>query len=111
MTAEEARQFHEKLLQDKEKLQQKIADMETDVEPISPENSIGRISRMDAINNKGVAEYGMRQAKERLGGINTWLTKFGTDAFGKCDVCQQEIQFKRLLFMPHSLKCMRCAGR
>ncbi len=111
MTTEEIRQFHEKLLKEKEKLQQKIADMETDVEPISPENSIGRISRMDAINNKGVAEYGMRQAKQRLNGINAWLAKVDTDAFGKCVECKNEIQFKRLMFMPYSLKCMRCASR
>ena len=111
MTAEETQQFYQKLLKEKEKIQQKIADMETDVEPISPENSIGRISRMDAINNKGVAEYGMRQAKQRLSGLSVWLTKYDTEAFGKCVDCQNEIQFKRLMFMPYSLKCMRCASR
>ena len=31
--------------------------------PIAPENAIGRISRMDAINNKSVTEAALRQAK------------------------------------------------
>ena len=34
--------------------------------PIAPENAIGRISRMDAINNKSVTEAALRQAMEKL---------------------------------------------
>ena len=59
---------------------QKIKDSEEDVliltemtKPISPENAIGRISRMDAINNKSVNESGLRQAKEKLIRLNIAL--------------------------------------
>ena len=34
--------------------------------PIPPQNSIGRISRMDAINNKSVTEAALRQAKKEM---------------------------------------------
>jgi len=111
MTQEESQQFHEKLLSEKEKIDLEIATLEDKTKPISPENSLGRISRMDAINNKGVAEFSLRQALRRLNAVNGWLSKYGTEAFGKCARCKNEIPFKRLLFMPHSLKCMHCANK
>ena len=111
MTPEEIKQFHNKLISEKEKIEDEIKTLEDKTQPISPENSIGRVSRMDAINNKGVAEFSLRQAQRRLNAVNTWLNKEGTDGFGKCARCKNEIPFKRLMFMPHSLKCMHCANR
>ena len=39
--------------------------------PIPPQNSIGRISRMDAINNKSVTEAALRQAKKEMYALDT----------------------------------------
>ncbi|HFA51445.1 MAG TPA: TraR/DksA family transcriptional regulator [Bacteroidetes bacterium] len=111
MTDQEKKEFHEKLLSEREKIKDEILTLEDKTKPISPENSLGRISRMDAINNKGVAEFSLRQAKRRLNAVNAWLSKYNSDAFGKCARCKNEIPVKRLMFMPHSLKCMHCAGR
>ena len=113
MTTEEKQQFHEKLLKIRARIGDEIQTLEDKTKPISPENSLGRISRMDAINNKGVAEYSLRQAHRRLNAVNNWLGKIdsNSDALGKCVSCKNEIPFKRLMFMPHSLKCMRCSSR
>lgn len=113
MTKEEKQQFHEKLLEAKAKILEEIETLEDKTKPISPENSIGRVSRMDAINNKGVAEYSLRQAQRRLNAVNNWLNKceMESESLGKCVTCKSEIPFKRLMFMPHSLKCMRCSSR
>ncbi len=111
MTQEEIQQFHDKLLTEKEKIEDEIKTLEDKTKPISPENSIGRVSRMDAINNKGVAEFSLRQARRRLNAVNGWLMKYDTEAFGKCARCKKEIPFKRLIFMPHSLRCMHCANK
>ena len=113
MTQEEKTEFHEKLLSEKEKIEDEISTLEDKTQPISPENAIGRISRMDAINNKGVAEFSLRKAKHRLNAVSVWLSKYGSEdeGFGKCARCKNEIPFKRLMFMPHSLKCMHCANK
>ena len=57
----------------KEKIQSKIAQTLDDIEdlkeitsPISPENAIGRISRMDAINNKTINDRALRKAEEKV---------------------------------------------
>jgi len=40
--------------------QKVISNLKDLTKPISPENSIGRVSRMDAINNKSVNEAALR---------------------------------------------------
>ena len=50
------RHLREKIQTLIEKFEKEMAQMEDATKPISPENSIGRVSRMDAINNKSVME-------------------------------------------------------
>ena len=45
------------------KLELDIKEYTELTKPISPENAIGRISRMDAINNKSVNEAALRNSK------------------------------------------------
>ena len=47
-------------------------------QPISPDNAIGRVSRMDAINNKSIVDAALRKASERLSGLERNLDKLGT---------------------------------
>jgi len=53
-------------------------------QPISPDNAIGRVSRMDAINNKSIIEAALRKAKERLKGLESSLDKLDSTEFGVC---------------------------
>jgi len=93
------------------KFEEEIASFEDMVKPISPENSLGRISRMDAINNKGVAEAALRQRRNKLNKMKIALVKIKEPGFGDCISCHKSIQAKRLMFMPESTKCVRCASR
>lgn len=77
--------------------------------PISPENAIGRISRMDAINNKSINDASLRQAEEKLKKLNQALHKIGDADFGICIKCKQPIPVGRIMLMPHSNKCVNCA--
>lgn len=108
----------EEKIQLKEKIEKRIAETKVEIEdlvdltqPIAPENSIGRISRMDAINNKSVNEAALRQQRQKLQRLEFSLSKFGTDDFGKCVTCKAEIPQGRLMFMPESVYCVRCASR
>jgi len=102
----------------KKKLIEYIAKSESEIEsfkdmvkPITPENSLGRISRMDAINNKSLAEAALRTKKKKLAQMKIALGKIDDQQFGLCDNCKQPIQQARLIFMPESTKCVRCAAR
>jgi len=100
----------------KNKISTKIRILEDDVsflkettKPISPENSIGRVSRMDAINNKSVAEETLRNSLDRLGKLKESLSSIDNEDFGLCQRCKKAIDFKRIAFMPESRRCMKCA--
>ena len=98
------------ILTEIEKLQVEIVDLKKMVQPISPENAIGRVSRMDAINNRAISEAALQKAEEKLKKINISLSSINDDNFGKCIHCGNEIAIQRLLLMPGSL-CVKCAQR
>lgn len=100
----------------KTKILRKINIAEEDVQfltertkPISPENAIGRVSRMDAINNKSVAEESLRQAKDKLARLTEALSNIDNEEFDTCQKCKNPIEFKRIAFMPESRRCSKCA--
>ncbi len=93
------------------KSEQDILDMEKNTKPVKPENSLGRISRMDAINNKSVMESALRNKRNKLARLKTALSKIDNEDFGQCNNCGTLIQEKRLIFMPESDRCVRCADR
>lgn len=77
--------------------------------PVEPENAIGRISRMDAINNKSVIEAALRKAKEKLEKLNLALSKIDDDDFGLCVRCHKPIPLGRILIMPQARTCVACS--
>lgn len=88
----------------------RVAEYKEMSKPISPENAIGRISRMDAINNKSVTEAALRKAEEKLNNLQVMLTKIDSADFGVCIKCEQVIPMGRLMIRPHSRYCVKCAS-
>ena len=77
--------------------------------PVAPDDAIGRISRMDAINNKSVTEASLRQAEQKLKNLKRVLSTVGTKNFGICIKCGRPIPPARILYRPESLTCVNCA--
>lgn len=77
--------------------------------PVAPDDAIGRITRMDAINNKSVTEASLRQAEQKLLNLQRVLSLVGTSNFGVCLKCKSPIPMVRILFRPESLYCVNCA--
>lgn len=111
MTEEDKNALRERIKEEIKKLKVDIARLEEATKPISPENSLGRVSRMDAINNKGVAEASLRSAKSKMSKLQIAISKIELDGFGNCANCKQPIRPARLMFMPESTRCIRCADR
>ena len=110
MTEQEIKFLKEKINTEIQKMEKKIGNYKQNTKPISPENSIGRVSRMDAINNKSVSEAALRTAKRKLASLKFALTKVGSPDFGNCAKCGNPIQIGRLMYMPESNNCIRCAN-
>lgn len=78
-------------------------------QPIAPENAIGRVSRMDAINNKSVNEAALKKAEQKLKNLQIALNNIYDPEFGICANCNQNIPLGRIMLMPHSRFCVNCA--
>jgi DnaK suppressor protein len=106
MTNEEIKQ---KIKEEISKTEKLISEYQEMTKPVAPDVAIGRISRMDAINNKAVTESALRQAQEKLNKLKYVLTKVGSDDFGICMKCKIQIPLGRILIRPQSLYCVNCA--
>lgn len=78
--------------------------------PIAPENAIGRVSRMDAINNKSVNEAALRKVETKLKNLEVALSKVDDADFGICLKCKKEIPLGRIMLLPHAVTCVHCAN-
>lgn len=87
-----------------------IAEYKELTKPVAPDDAIGRISRMDAINNKSVTEASLRQAQEKLKNLHRVLSRVGSQEFGICIQCGKTIPMARILYRPESLYCVNCAN-
>ena len=109
MNAKERKEIEQKFIEEIKKTKASIAEYKELTKPIAPENAIGRISRMDAINNKSVTEAALRKAEEKLKMLEYGFTQLGEKGFGTCARCTRPIPWGRLLLMPQSIFCVHCA--
>ena len=101
--------FSKKLSEEIEKTLGKIKDYEAMCRPVAPDSSIGRVSRMDAINNNSVVMAALNKAREKLKKLKSIEPFVNTKGFGKCAKCKKEIPLARLFLVPESCFCVACA--
>ena len=109
MDVDEKNKIKKKLADEIRETKKKISKYLELSKPIAPENSIGRISRMDAINNKSVLEAALREAQSKLIQLNDINNKIASSDFGLCKTCKKSIPFGRLMIRPESQLCVNCA--
>ena len=102
-------ELEQKLLDEISKTELLIKEYQELTKPIAPDVAIGRISRMDAINNKSVTEAALRQAEEKLRNLQRVSSKINDKHFGICLKCHKPIPSGRILIRPESLYCVNCA--
>lgn len=109
MKKEEKEKIREMIAQKIVKAEKKIENYEEMTLPIKPENSLGRLSRMDAINNKSVVEAALRRANENLAELKSALENIHKEDFGICKSCDTQIPLGRIVLKPGSPYCVNCA--
>lgn len=109
MNKDQNQEIKKRIFEELKKTEEAILDYKESTKPISPENAIGRVSRMDAINNKSVVEAALRKAEEKLNKLKLVLNKVDDTDFGICIRCGEPIPIGRVLLMPQSRNCVRCA--
>lgn len=110
MNDEEKKKLAEIIVSRISETKAEIAELKELVKPIPLDASIGRVSRMDAINNRSINESALREKMQQLKKLEKALENSRSVNFGVCKKCGNEIPFGRLEYMPHTTRCVNCVG-
>lgn len=71
--------------------------------------AVGRVSRIDAIQQQAIALNNERNRCRELDRIKAALARIEDDEYGDCLMCGEQIPEKRLRFDPSLSTCVACA--
>jgi len=109
MNIKEKQQIRERIQSEIESATEQVRELKEMTKPIAPDAAIGRISRMEAINNKSVNELLLFKTEAKLKKLEASLSHIDHDDYGLCRVCKKPIPLGRLMMLPESDKCVNCA--
>ena len=72
---------------------------------------VGRLSRMDALQNQAISVEVQRRREIQLQKIDKALNRLENGEFGYCTTCGEEISPGRLEFDPTATLCIECATK
>ncbi|HEV2146023.1 MAG TPA: TraR/DksA C4-type zinc finger protein [Longimicrobiaceae bacterium] len=73
------------------------------------QDTVGRLSRIDAIQNQGLAQNLQARERAQLACILDALRRIEEGSYGACSACGGAIRFERLLVFPETRTCAACA--
>ena len=111
MNDKQIQRFKKQLLARKAELEALSALSANARDPVTlDQQSVGRLSRMDAMQAQAMAQAQDRQRVQELTRIEQALTRMQNDDFGYCEDCGEEIGEKRLTVDPAAHFCLKCAA-
>lgn len=101
--------FRDQLNQMKKQIEASDAVSKDDVKPVQlDQQSIGRLSRMDAMQQQEMHQEQARRRQLKLKKIDGALRRIDNGEFGECFVCGEAIGLRRLQFDPTQTRCIHC---
>lgn len=111
MEKREQQAFREPLDALIEELEAQLEQADASDDSIAPDNAIGRLTRMEAIQAQSMSAAARREKKRRLYRARRALERIDKGTYGACVECGQEIPAGRLEIMPEAPYCVQCAAR
>jgi DnaK suppressor protein len=112
LTAEQKQELRQLLLSQKDKLQQQLRDAESATEIVTlDQTAVGRISRMDAMQQQSMAVSTRAKAETSLRKVIAALKRVETEDFGRCIDCDAVIEFNRLRIQAEAGYCLSCQSK
>ncbi|MCK4994261.1 MAG: TraR/DksA C4-type zinc finger protein [Candidatus Omnitrophica bacterium] len=110
MTPEERRSINNEIKGRITQTEKTIESLREKIKPIPLDGTIGRVTRMDAIGHRSIAEAQLREAKESLSLLKYALLHLDEESFGVCGKCKRKIPLERILAIPEVRLCVTCAS-
>ena len=92
----------------KQELENELKLLHQASKPVDLGESIGRLTRMDAIQHQQMALNSKKQVELSIELVNDAIKRFNENEYGVCLKCEEEISEKRLLAKPEAAFCLDC---
>ena len=109
MNENEKGELKQKIYEEIKILKHLISSFLETSKPVSPDNAIGRLTRMEAISSQGISEASLNSSKAKLAKLEKALEKIDFYDFGICARCSNSIPHERIMLIPESVLCVLCA--
>ena len=110
MTDPQNQEAYQKLLQKSlEEIEDYLAKTKESAEAVSPDKSLGRLSRMEAMQDQQLILEARRRKKIQKVAVLSALQRIENGQFGICIFCGKPIASQRLEVAPESSACVSCS--
>ena len=109
--ADQLEELHAALLRLREDLQRQLEASREGARPVDLDEPIGRLTRMDAIQQQKMTEANRRDTGVRLMQVEGALRRHGAGDYGFCVTCEEPVGFARLKVRPEATSCVDCQSR
>jgi len=111
MNEKDLQKFKKLLLEQQQELVDLTQEVKDSTKPVDlDQSSVGRLSRMDAMQSQAMAQENSRRRKVQLTRISAALERIEEEEYGYCAVCDEEINIRRLEVDPAAPFCVTCAS-
>ena len=108
LTPEQVGELREALLALREELQELLSISRDGTKPVDLDEPIGRLTRMDAIQQQSMSAASRRAFDVRLQQVQQALGLIERGDYGACRRCEDPIGYPRLKARPESPYCLDC---
>ena len=108
LTPEQLEELHQALDRDRRRLEQQLQLTKEGSQPVQLGTPIGRLSRMDAIQQQQMTKAGRASLDIKLRQVRASLESYRNDDYGSCRSCHEPIGYPRLKARPEAPFCLHC---
>ncbi|NKB34121.1 MAG: TraR/DksA family transcriptional regulator [Pseudomonadales bacterium] len=104
--------LHQTLLKLEKELQAQLQMNKESADVVQLDQTlVGRVSRIDAIQQQSMAVSTRQKAQFKLRKVKTALQAIAEDDYGYCRQCDEPIGFPRLNAQPEANLCLQCQDK
>jgi DnaK suppressor protein len=108
LTEKQIIEMQQKLLILRGELSGMLSDSLESSRPVGLDQPIGRLSRMDALQQQSMTQASRRAAEMRISKIDNAINRIKREDYGYCLECEEEIGSARLYAQPEAPFCLGC---
>ena len=108
LESEQLEELHRDLLAERRRLEQYLDVTREGAKPVDLGTPIGRLSRMDAMQQQEMTLASRSTLETKLLQVNASLEEYRKGEYGYCRSCEEPIGYPRLKARPEAPFCLSC---